>query len=200
MDKEYHLIGNGRSASLFDQNVLKGVYTCNLPPFAVPQARATFMVDFKMMRAIHEGSVTVPGDWIIGARPKKYTEMFPLFYLKYAPQISEIYTGIPNYAGNYTNFNCGHMGAYYLIERKHAKIIHMYGFDSLFNADLTSCTDFYLGSDRSHENNIRLSNNWRPVWSGIFQEFPDVKFKVYYFKDVPKITFPENVELIVKKP
>ena len=43
--------------------------------------------------------------------------------------------------------------------------VHIYGFDSIFEMDLTSWTDTILGSDRSTENTVRLSNNWRPISS-----------------------------------
>lgn len=195
MTKRYHLLGNGRSAALYNAADEGVVYTCNLPPFAVPKAKATFMVDFKMMHAIHGGSVQVPGDWIVGARPKIYTEKFPDFYLKYSHHIKEMFLDIPEYAGNYTNFNCGHMGAYYILNKLGADNIHLYGFDSLFDPDLSSCTDFYLGSDRSLENNYRLAGNWRPIWTQMFKQFADREFNIYYFKDVPKVEFPENVKI-----
>jgi len=195
---EYHLIGNGKSAGLYKTPKTGKVYTCNLPPFAVPEAVATFMVDFKMMNAIHSGEVQVPGEWIVGARPKKWAEAVPSFYLKYAPQIKEFFLDIPKYAGSYTNFSCGHMGVYYLIKRKDAKIIHMYGFDSIFDFDLYSSTDFYLSSDRGVVNNGRLTGNWRPIWTEMFKEFKDVEFKLHYTKNCPKIPLPENVEVVIK--
>lgn len=195
---EFHLLGNGKSAGLYDPDEAGDVYTCNLPPFAVPNAKATFMVDFKMMNAIADGSVTVPGEWIIGARPKIWTETYPAFYMKYSGQIREMFTDMPDYCPDYTTFNCGHMGAYYQLTKKNADVIHMYGFDSMFSIDLQSVTDFYLNSDRSVENSRRLADNWRPVWALLFKEFKDRKFKIYYYKDVPKIELPDNVEMVIR--
>ena len=78
-----HVIGNGTSAGYFDHNA-KGVrITCNLPPMAVHNVFATVMVDFKMMRAIQEGSVQVPGNWVLGQRPKMHMEKHGSFYIKH---------------------------------------------------------------------------------------------------------------------
>ena len=74
MSKVAHIIGNGDNASLYKPSVGLKI-TCNLPPFAVENVYTTCMVDFKMMKAIEEGSVIVPGEWVLGARPKKYMEM-----------------------------------------------------------------------------------------------------------------------------
>ena len=82
MTKVAHVIGNGKSAGLYLPT--KGLkITCNLPPFAIDNAYTTCMVDFKMMRAIDQGVVTVPGDWTLGARPKKWMEMKPAFYSRW---------------------------------------------------------------------------------------------------------------------
>ena len=65
-----NIIGNGQSAGYFRDDQ-KGIrLTCNLPPMAIDNVFATIMVDFKMMRAIQDGSVQVPGHWILGNRPK----------------------------------------------------------------------------------------------------------------------------------
>ena len=48
-------------------------------------------------------------------------------------------------------------------------------------------------------NNYRLSNNWRPLWTGIWNEFKNTKFVLHYFhKDIaPK--HGDNVEVVVYK-
>lgn len=201
MSKVVHIIGNGPSASLYDPRSTGLKYTCNLPPFAVPDAKATFMVDFKMMKALYEGSVQVPGNWILGYRPKKWMEMKPGFYMKYAAQIKEFYTEKPDYVDNYTDFNCGHMAVHYAANKLKADEIHMYGFDSIFDPDLRSCTDFYLSSDRSAQNSTRLAGNWRPIWSKMFKEFSNTRFVLYHFHDKTKTPLPSNatVKAIPKK-
>ena len=73
MKRTVHVIGNGDHAGFFWNEPRHGMrLCCNVPPFTVPNSYATIMVDFKMMKAIHEGSVTVGGEWIIGMRPKIY--------------------------------------------------------------------------------------------------------------------------------
>ena len=192
-----HIIGNGKSAGFYDPKV-KGIkYTCNLPPVSVPGVRATFIVDFKMCKAMSEGSVTVPGDWIMGKRPKMFCEMNPTLHMRWAPQIKEFYTDKPSYANNHTDFNCGPMAVYYAAKKSNAKEIHMYGFDSLFTLDLTSCTDFYLNSDRSAANNTRLVDNWRPIWENMFKEFSDTTFILYHMHDKLKINISYNVQIKV---
>ena len=37
-------------------------------------------------------------DWVLGARPRKWMEMQPNFYLKYSPNIRDFHTHIPDYA------------------------------------------------------------------------------------------------------
>lgn len=198
MTKSINIIGNGKSAVLYQKVEKKGsTYTCNLPPFSVPEAKSTFMVDFKMMNAINEGSVTIPGQWIVGFRPKKWCEMRPSFYMKYAPQIKEFFTDLPSYVNNYTDFNCGHMGTYYICKKFQPDEIHMFGFDSIFDFDLYSSTDFYLGSDRSNQTGVKLTNNWRPIWVNMMKEFPNTKFVLYHFHKNTKIPLPENAEIVV---
>lgn len=198
MGKVAHIIGNGKTAGLYKP--AKGLkITCNLPPFAVPNAYTTCMVDFKMMKAIHNGIVTVPGDWVLGARPKKWMEMKPQFYMKYSSQVKEFYTHLPKYVKNYTDFNCGHLATHYTANKLECDEIHMYGFDSIFSFDTTSSTDTFMQSDREQMNTHRLTNNWRPVWANMFKEFSDKQFILYYHKEVEAmINIPTNVEIRVQ--
>jgi hypothetical protein len=192
-----HLIGNGDMAPMYKP--AKGIkVTCNMPPFQVADVYATVMVDFKMMKALSEGSLRLDAyDWVLGVRPKKWMEMRPDFHMKYAKNIKEFYTVLPEYAGQggagYTNFNCGHMAAHYCAGKLKADEVHMYGFDSLFDMNLRSVTDLYLNSDRSNANNFRLAENWRPIWQGIFNEFSETKFVIYHKHDNIKFAVGSNV-------
>ncbi len=197
--KEAHLIGNGSTASLFDHNSDGRRLTCNLPPFPVHNAIGTCMVDFKMMYAINEGSVVVPGDWILGYRPKHYMSTNPGFYMKYAQQVKEFYLTLPKYVPNYTDLSCGHMACHYLATKHKPDMIHMYGFDSIFDFDLRSCTDFYLQSNRDAQNTVRLTNNWRNIWPSMFAEFGNVQFKLHGKHESVKIDLPPNVSVVVHK-
>jgi len=199
MSKVAHLIGNGKSSALYKpQKGLK--ITCNVPPFEVANCYTTVMVDFKMMKAINEGSVQVSGDWVLGARPKKWMEMKPPFYMKYAQQIKKFYTVLPPYCPNYTDFNCGHMATHYIANHKGGGLgcgeIHMYGFDSLFSFDTTSMSDMFLQSDRGTGQTEKLTRRWRPVWMGIFKEFSNTQFVVYNHKgETGVMKLPKNVEV-----
>jgi len=200
MSRVAHIIGNGKSSATYKP--AKGLkITCNLPPFEIDNVYTTTIVDFKMCKAIDEGSVTIPGDWVLGARPKKYCEMFPRFRMKFAGQMKQFYTHLPKYAPDFTAFNCGHMATHYTAKKLGADEIHMYGFDTIFAFDITSTSDLVLKSDRQTGNTQRLTNNWRPIWEGIFKEFKDTQFVLYYYKEVdPLITLSENVEIrVVKK-
>lgn len=191
-----HIIGNGDNAVLFN-NRCKGLrIVCNLPPFEVTNVFASVIVDFKMMMALTEGSVNLDMyDWVLGNRPRIWMDSRQSFYLKHAHRIREFYLTVPKYAGNATNFNCGHMATHYAANRKQAKEIHMYGFDSIFDHNMRSYTDTVLSSDRSGQNNYRLLNNWRPIWNGIFDEFSDTQFVLYHKHANAKINLPENVEV-----
>ena len=117
MSRVVHVIGNGDSAAFYQKEPRKGLkLTCNIPPFEV-KAYATCIVDFKMMKAIDKGEVTLGGEWIVGARPKEYCARNPKFHMKIAHHIKEFYTKIPKYAPNYTDFNCGMMAVYYAAEK-----------------------------------------------------------------------------------
>lgn len=198
MTKVAHIIGNGRSCATYEP--AKGLkITCNLPPFEIRNVYTTTIVDFKMCKSMDEGSVTIPGDWVMGARPKKYCEMFPRFRMKFAHQMKEFYTHLPKYAKDYTAFNCGHMATHYTANKLGVDEIHMYGFDTIFAFDITSTSDLILKSDRQTGNTQRLTNNWRPIWEGIFREFENTQFVLYYHKDVePLISLPKNVEVRIK--
>jgi hypothetical protein len=195
--KVINIIGNGPSAGLYLNKERQGMnYVCNLPPFGLNRVKYHFMVDFKMMKAITEGSVTVPGEWILGARPQLWMRKYHSVYLKHAHQIKEFYTDIPSYANNHTDFNCGHLATYYALKKGGATSIHMFGFDSMFKMELRSSTDTYLVSDRSDENNKRLTGNWRPIWEKMFKEHKDVKFFLHYHDDNITFDIPSNVSIV----
>ena len=197
MKRIVHIIGNGDHAGYFWNEPRHGMkLTCNVPPFTPPQVYATIMVDFKMMKAINEGSVTVGGEWIIGMRPKIYMGNNPSFHLKYSHHIKEFYTVLPKYVSNYTDFNCGHMAVHYAANKVKAEEIHMYGFDSLFDFNLRSTSDLFLNSDRGNNNNNRLANNWRPVWENMFREFPNTKFVLYHKHNAIKCNISSNVHIV----
>lgn len=198
MARVVHIIGNGPKSAFYQKEERKGLkMTCNLPPFTVEDAYATTMVDFKMMRAITKGEIEVPGEWVVGFRPKLWMEKNPGFYVKISKQIKEFYLKLPKYAANYTDFNCGHMCAHYSCTKFNPDEVHLYGFDSLFDMDLRSCTDFYLASPRDANSNVRLNGNWRPIWQGIFKEFSNVKFVLHHDHSDIKFKVPSNVEINV---
>ena len=205
MTRVAHIIGNGDNAQMYKP--AKGLkITCNVPPFEVANIYTTTIVDFKMMNALKEGSVQLPLEWVCGFRPKRFMEMYPNFYLKHAAQIKEFYLDLPSYtmkagetqAQGYTNFNCGHFATHYAANKLKCNEIHMYGFDSIFDFNLRSTSDFVLNSDRGDTNNNRLINNWRPIWQGIFNEFKDTQFVLYHKHDQLKFNVPENVEVRTK--
>ena len=197
MKRVVQLVGNGDNASLFFKEPRPGMkLTCNLPPFNVAGTYASVIVDFKMMKAMQEGSVIIPGDWILGMRPKIHMEKNATFYLRHSHQVKEFYTVLPKYVANYTDFNCGHMACHYAANKVKADEVHLYGFDSIFDFNLRSCSDFYLGSDRGNQNNNRLANNWRPVWENMFNEFPNTTFFLHHIHDAIKINKGNNVKII----
>jgi len=191
-----HIIGNGDSSVLYHEEQRKGLkLTCNLAPFEIPDAYAACIVDFKMMHTINTGIIDVPGEWILGARPKMYMEKHPNFYTKRARQIKQFYTKLPKYAANYTDFNCGHMATYFALEHLKAEVIHMYGFDSIFDFNLRSSTDLFITSDRGSMNNNRLTNNWRPLFNNMFKDFNETKINLHHFHSALKFEVPSNVEV-----
>ena len=201
MAKVIHVIGNGDKAIYYQKEKRDGMkILCNMPPFEISpkEVYATCMVDFKMMMALTEGSVNLDRYmWVLGTRPRLWMYERSAFYLKYAPNIKEFYTHVPKYAGNATNFNCGHMAVHYAAAKHNADEIHMYGFDTLFDFNMRSVTDLVLSSDRSNNNNYRLLNNWRPIWREIFREFKNTKFVLHHNHDNLKIPNLDNMEVKV---
>jgi len=201
MAKVIHILGNGDKAHYYQREPRKGMkILCNMPPFEVPsnEVYATCMVDFKMMMALTEGSVNLDRYmWVLGTRPRVWMYERSAFYLKYAPNIKEFYTHVPKYAGNATNFNCGHMAVHYAANRHKADEVHLYGFDSILDFNMRSVTDLVLSSDRGDVNNYRLLNNWRPIWRDIFREFKNTKFVLHHNHDNLKIPTLDNVEVKV---
>ena len=91
MSKVAHVIGNGPRATLYKP--ARGIkITCNLPPFEVENVYTTCMVDFKMMLSLAKGEIEVPGEWILGFRPKHFMQKHPAIYMKRAAQIKEFFT------------------------------------------------------------------------------------------------------------
>lgn len=209
MTRVAHIIGNGDNAQMYKP--AKGLkIACNQAPMPIENLYTSCIVDFKMCAALTEGSVVINGNWTLGFRPKVwYDQNRGNFKMKFGHKIREFYTEIPPYTklrpdetiGNmYTNLNCGHFAAHYTANRLKATEIHMYGFDSLFDMNLRSYTDFVLQSDRGATNNVRLNDRWRPIWNGIFNEFKDTQFILYHKHDQIKIPVPKNVEIRTKNP
>lgn len=202
MPKRVHVIGNGHASNLYTPQ--KGMkVACNLPPFEISGIAFSCMVDFKMMKALHEGSISNPYMWVLGFRPKMYMEKHTGFKLKHAAQIKEFYTELPKYAGKggqgYTNLNCGHFALHYVCNKIQPEEVHVWGFDSLMDFDIRSRTDFYLESDRGNLNTQKLSQTWRGVTAGVFNEFKDIQFVIHHKHSSMKIPKPDNVEVQVHK-
>ena len=197
-----NVLGNGDHAGLFKRGTPGKLLICNMPPFEIPRSEVhgTCMVDFKMMKALQEGRIQLDMyDWILGTRPKLWMEQSGTFYMKYSHLIKGFYTNVPKYAeaGDprmaATNFNCGHMAVHYACNKMRAEEVHIYGFDSIFDMNLESFTDLLLESDRSTGNTVRLAQNWRPIWTEMFKEFPDTKFHLYHSHSNIKIPISDNV-------
>ena len=202
-----NVLGNGDNAGLFKRGTPGRLLICNMPPFEIPRKEvyATCMVDFKMMKALQEGRIQLDMyDWILGTRPRVWMEQSGTFYMKYSHLIKGFYQHVPEYAAAggdprmaATNFNCGHMAVHYACNKMKATEVHIYGFDSIFDMNLESFTDLILESDRSTNNTVRLANNWRPIWTEMFKEFPNVEFNLYHSHNKIKIPVSENVKIHV---
>ena len=196
MRRVVHIIGNGGSSFLYNEEKRKGLKLgCNQIGFNIPEKYASCIVDYKFMQAMTANEITLPGQWILGFRPKHWMEMNPDYYMKVSGQVKEFYTELPNYAANYTDFNCGHMAAHYSANKLKADEIHLYGFDSIFDFNLNSASDLSLKSDRGSANNLRLADNWRPIWQSMFKEFSNTKFILHYTHDKLKINIGNNVDV-----
>jgi len=99
----------------------------------------------------------------------------------------------------FTLYFCNSGPVDYAVKKLKATEVHMYGFDSLFDMNLRSYTDFVLNSDRGAVNNVRLNDKWRPIWQGIFNEFKDTKWVLHHNHDQLKFSVGENVETFVHK-
>lgn len=208
--KRVNVLGNGDHAYMFKRGTPGKLLICNMPPFEIPnsEVHATCMVDFKMMKALAEGHVRLDMyDWVLGARPRKWMEMQPSFYLKYSQRIKAFHQHIPEYAKlpgqnpsqAATNYSCGHMAVDYACRAMKAEECHIYAFDSIFDMTLRSSTDLILPSDRSHGNTYRLSNNWRPIFTRMFEEFSDTRFYLHHSHKNIKIETPSNVSIITEE-
>ena len=207
MVNKVHILGNGDKAILMPKLVRDGqdgkLVICNQPPFEVRNVWGCCLVDFKMMKALQEGSVNLDQYmWICGNRPRIHMSKNPSFSIKHAHHIREFYCDVPKYCGKdmgqaATNFNCGHFATHYSCKKLDPDEVHMYGFDSMFDHNMRSFTDLVLPSDRGKTNNYRLLDVWRPIWNNIFNEFSDIQFKIWHTHTNPKVEFPSNVEIIV---
>lgn len=195
-----NIIGNGDQAMMFNDSRRGLRITCNLPPFAINNVYATTIVDFKMCRALNDGSVDLSMlNWICGSRPRIYClQQNPAFYHKFRKNIRMFYTTVPDYAENATNFNCGHVATHYASNQLESDEIHLWGFDSLFDSNMRSFTDTVLISDRGIQNNQRLMDLWRPIWESIFNEFPETEFVLHHPHTNVKLTLPDNARVETK--
>jgi len=196
---EVHVVGNGPSSAIFTKTPVSNedkIIACNLPPFTINRVYGYMIVDFKMMRAIREGSLMVPPEWILGFRPKMFCDSDPMFHMQHASKIKEFYTTLPDYVPNYKDFSCGHAAVHYAATKLRPRVIHMYGFDSIFDFDSTSCSDLYLPSSRDLINTNTLTASWRRIWPALWREFPTIDFKLYGRHVDVKIPLGKNVEAI----
>jgi hypothetical protein len=206
----WNVLGNGDHAHMYKRGTEGKLLICNMPPFEIPtnEVFATCMVDYKMMLALAENRIKLDMyDWILGTRPRHWMEMQPQFYLRYAQKIKAMHTVVPEYAKldgqnsiqAATNYSCGHMGVDYACRVQKASEVHIYGFDSMFDTSLRSYTDLLLESDRSSQNTHRLANNWRPIWTKMFEEFDNTQFFLYHSHDRIKFPIGDNVNIIVEE-
>jgi hypothetical protein len=185
MSKIVNILGNGPSVGMFMDKQKGTTITCNVPPFAIDNHWATCLGDFKMMKAIMSGDFSLDSmKWILGTRPKIHMDNYPSFYMQKAHLIRDFYTHVPSYAPNATLWSVGHLATHYAATTLKPDEIHMWGFDSMFSYDLSSTTDTIMTSNREEGNRYRMNNAWRPIWTELFKEFPDIKFIVHYKKDV----------------
>lgn len=206
--RRVNVLGNGDHASLYKKGTEGELVVCNMPPIELSKedVYASCMVDFKMMSALEEGQVNLGDyDWVLGARPRRWMELKPSFYLKYSQNIKGFHTYVPPYAqlpGNKlsdaaTNYSCGHMAVDYACRIMKATEVHLYGFDAMFDMNLNSHTDNFLKSDRSALNVHRMASNWRPIWHGFFKEFCNVKFVIHHNHSDIKLILPDNATVEV---
>ena len=198
--RRVNVLGNGDHAGLYEKGTDGELVVCNMPPISLTKEEvyASCMVDFKMMEALEKGEVKLDEyDWVLGRRPRRWMEVKPSFYLKYSQNIKGFHTYVPPYAqlpGHKlseaaTNYSCGHMAVDYACRTMKATEVHLYGFDAMFDMNLSSFTDNFLKSDRSALNVHRMASNWRPIWSGFFREFSNTQFI--------KFSLPENATVEV---
>lgn len=206
--RRVNVLGNGESARIFTRGTEGLLLVCNMPPIELPakEVFASCMVDFKMMKALHEGKVKLDQyDWVLGTRPRKWMEQTPAFYLKYSVNIKGFHVFVPPYAqlpghslsDAATNYSCGHMATDYACRIMKADEVHLYGFDAMFDMNLNSYTDTFLKSDRSPLNVHRMSSNWRPIWAKFFEEFKNTKFVIHHTHSDIKLKLPENARVEV---
>ena len=73
MRRVVHIIGNGGSSFLYNEEKRKGLKLgCNQIGFNIPEKYASCIVDYKFMQAMTNGEITLPGQWILGFRPKHW--------------------------------------------------------------------------------------------------------------------------------
>ena len=128
MTKRINVLGNGNHAGLFERGTEGTLLICNMPPMELPPSEvyATCMVDYKMMQALQRGQFALDSyDWILGTRPRHYMEMQGSFYMRYAQNIKGFYPHVPAYAGNATNFSCGHFAVHYACNVMKATEVHI---------------------------------------------------------------------------
>mgnify|MGYP001188655135 FL=1 len=207
-ERRVNVLGNGDSWPLFERGTKGELIVCNMPPidFLSSEVYASCMVDFKMMKALEKGEINLDRyDWLLGSRPRRWMEQNTSFYLKYSSKIRGFHTHVPPYAqlpGHKlheaaTNYSCGHMAVDYACRSMRATEVHLYGFDAMFDMNLSSYTDNFLESNRSALNVHRMASNWRPIWSGFFKEFNKVTFVIHHVHSDIKFKLPENVTIEV---
>lgn len=171
---EAHLVGNGKSQSLYVWH--RGtVVACNIPNKQDLKYDIISIIDQKVINYLKDkpNSIRPVQIWCTPQIEKQAR----------AAQLPGVWH--PVYEHRH-RFNSGHHAVQHLAKKY--KKIHLWGMDSMYSTDLTSLMDEKIVRPQRPD----LNREWRPHWTEIFEQNKECDFIVHVPNNIKVIDYAKN--------
>jgi len=176
-----HIIGNGNSAKLFEDDGSMSIVACNIPQHGHRYTHLS-IIDSQ------------PVVWMsnTGWQPS-----VPVLCNKRAYNTAERYNIGGDWQQVYDDLyrsNSGHWAAWHIIKQP-VKEIHLWGMDSMFSDDLTSQMDTIV----KRPQRPKLNQHWHPHWQDVFAKGQHIKWYLHTPENVEPLVVADNLTQITHK-
>ena len=173
-----HFIGNGNSQSLFGDFHYGTIVVGNITKHKT-RWDACSIIDTKVILYMKDNNIHLQNKkiWCTKdiAKQAKQHRIQGIWEVHYEPK---------------HRFSSGHHATQKL--SKTHRIINLYGMDSMFSDDLTSQMDDRVPRGKRPP----LNNEWRPHWSQLFAQYPNVLYRIHVPQGTKEIDYGKNCRFV----